>query len=83
MMVSIRKGCGIHDPRYKKKHASNDERKHNSPPAPVISLLKIDVKPRGGVKNPRNGKMKVVRMKIKLMNILYLHQVLSQSSTIT
>ncbi|EIT4890838.1 hypothetical protein CPP82_RS26155, partial [Escherichia coli] len=49
-------GCGIHDPRYKNNHTSNDERKHNSPPAPVISLLKIDVKPRGGVKNARNIK---------------------------
>ncbi|EHQ1165637.1 hypothetical protein KQS74_005098, partial [Escherichia coli] len=49
-------GCGIHDPRYKNNHTSNDERKHNSPPAPVISLLKIDVKPRGGVKNARSSK---------------------------
>lgn len=49
-------GCGIHDPRYKKNHTSNDERKHNSPPAPVISLLKIDVKQKGGIKNAGNIK---------------------------
>ncbi|MDE9495095.1 hypothetical protein KKJ09_16265 [Xenorhabdus bovienii] len=44
-------GCGIHDPRYKNKHTSNDERKHNSPPAPVISLLRLDVQPRGNAQN--------------------------------
>ncbi|MGX9306732.1 hypothetical protein ACWXWB_23530, partial [Pantoea dispersa] len=31
-------------------------RKHNSPPAPVISLLKIDVKPGSGFKNDKNSK---------------------------
>ncbi len=36
-------GCGIHDPKYDNNHSSNDEKTENSPPAPVISLLKLSV----------------------------------------
>ncbi|CNL28071.1 Uncharacterised protein [Yersinia frederiksenii] len=35
-------GCGIHDPKNRNRHDSNDEKKHNSPPAPIISILKLD-----------------------------------------
>ncbi|MBN3066355.1 hypothetical protein H5A21_20395, partial [Pectobacterium aquaticum] len=36
-------GCGIHDPKYNNKYGSNGEKTENSPPAPVISLLKLSV----------------------------------------
>ncbi|EHU56623.1 hypothetical protein ECDEC3F_3795 [Escherichia coli DEC3F] len=41
------------------------------------------MKPRGGVKNARNIKNENHKDEKKVMNILYLHQVLSQSLTIT
>ncbi|HEN3610823.1 TPA: hypothetical protein U5E44_004088 [Yersinia enterocolitica] len=46
-----KKDCGIHDFKNSKDHSSNDKRKENSPPAPVISLLKLNVPER----NKRDG----------------------------
>ncbi|HHQ6539916.1 TPA: hypothetical protein ACSTJY_005354, partial [Serratia fonticola] len=37
-----KEGCGIHDPKYKNRHVAGGEKKHNSPPAPAISLLRLD-----------------------------------------
>ncbi|HEC8323158.1 TPA: hypothetical protein RG501_RS04700, partial [Providencia rettgeri] len=50
-----KEGCEIHNPRYQNKHTSNDERKHNSPPAPVISLLRLDVQLKGSTQSSRKS----------------------------
>ncbi|EKZ5287252.1 hypothetical protein REV77_004900, partial [Klebsiella aerogenes] len=39
-------GCEIHDPKNENKHKSKNNKKHNSPPALAISLLKLDVSER-------------------------------------
>ncbi|ELE5677673.1 hypothetical protein, partial [Escherichia coli] len=41
-----RPGCKIHDPKSKNKCNSKNNKKHNSPPALAISLLKLDVSER-------------------------------------
>ncbi|EGS2003856.1 hypothetical protein I8I78_001298, partial [Enterobacter cloacae] len=35
-------GCGIHDAKNRNRNNSNDEKTHNSPPAPFISILRLE-----------------------------------------
>ncbi|MDV0559556.1 hypothetical protein, partial [Citrobacter portucalensis] len=52
-------GCEIHDPKNENKHKSKGDKKHNSPPALAISLLRLDVPERKSVTSRRGPDQRV------------------------